>query len=276
MKLSWKAPLLWSSAKPWGTLFIYSIHSIVHPSSNIILSIYFNNKNRAALAPRNIFAVPDADTFTSADGHAGVEATVKVSAGTLFPIPAGFCFLETPALFIPIGAIASVELARATGVSSTFDLYVHCKDGSTREFSQISRLEIGAIEGYIRATGLAVGPPPGSESDVEENENEEEGRQREGDGVGAVESDSDDPDDEDFNPLPKKKKQKQENKVEKEDNEEDAEVVAVEEEEDDDDSDDDSDDSDSDGSVEMVSEDEFSMGQFKNMVEKEKGGGGGA
>ena len=52
-----------------------------------------------------------------------------------------------PPTFLPRAAIQSVELARAGGGSSTFDLYVHCRDGSTTEFSSIPRNEIGPLEG---------------------------------------------------------------------------------------------------------------------------------
>lgn len=244
----------------------------------------------AALSPAEVFAVPDADTFTSFDGHSGIGAYVKASGGFLFPVPAGLCFLETPASFIPKAAIASVELARANGASSTFDLYVHCKDGSIREFSQISRCEVPAIERYIRSTGLAMGAPI-------ESEDEGDGGSKGGD-VGGSDSDSDDPEDEDFNPEKrsdksdggrKRKRQKTVaakegaeagNKVNNEEQGADGDMKDGEEEEEYEGSDSesdsgsgsgsDSDDSDSDdGSVEIVSEDEFSMGQLRDMM---KGG----
>ena len=249
----------------------------------------------AALSPAEVFAVPDANTFTSSEGHSGVGAYVKASGGFLFPVPAGLCFLETPASFLPLASISSVELARANGASSTFDLYVHCKDGSTKEFSQISRSEVPAIENYIRATKLDVGAPV--ESD-DEDHNANSGAQG-GDANGS-DSDSDDLDDEDFNPEessdeegggPKKKRRKIGGGGIKDGGEEggskaskggektgDVATVAVADDEeaeegdyesDDDDSDNSDSDSD-DGSVEMVSEDEFSMGQFRGMVEEGK------
>lgn len=70
-----------------------------------------------------------------------------------------------PSVFIPTATIRSVELARANGASSTFDLYVHCSDGATHEFSNISRLEVGPIQAFIQAAGLRTGPADGSDSE---------------------------------------------------------------------------------------------------------------
>ena len=47
-----------------------------------------------------------------------------------------------PQLFIPLSDVRTVEVARATGGSSTFDLYVYLNDGTAHEFSQISRQEL--------------------------------------------------------------------------------------------------------------------------------------
>ncbi len=256
----------------------------------------------AALSPRQVFAAPNAELFTSSEGHAAVQTTIKASPGNLFPLAEGLCFLETPATFLPLSSITSIEFARANGASSTFDLYIHLKNGNTMEFSTISRSELPALENYVRSTKLAVGPPAGS-SDEEEGEEAEDGV----DGSGGkrkagADSDSDDPDDEDFNPIdssdeeekdggkkkkekqPKMKKQKKDD-VETaagvegdagvdDDEEEEEEAESDSSDDDESDSDDSSDDSDDDGSVEIVSEDEFSMGQLQNMMKSEKRGSG--
>ena len=206
--------------------------------------------------------------FTSADGDAGVGATIKANSGFLYPIPAGLCFLESPATFIPKEEIASVELARANGASSTFDVYCHLKNKSTVEFSQISRVEVGYVDAYITRNGLTKGPPAYSDSD---SDDDGDGEQEKATEVGGEkrkkdeESDSDDPDDEDFNPFAKKqtKRKEKEEKVEKKEEEEEDDSSAS-------DSESDSDDDDDSGDVEIVSEDEFSLGQLKGMVEKEK------
>jgi hypothetical protein len=257
----------------------------------------------AVLSPRQVFAAPNAELFTSSEGHAAVQTTIKVSQGNLFPLAEGLCFLETPATFLPLSTITSVEFARANGASSTFDLYIHLKNGTTMEFSTISRSELPAIENYVRSTKLAVGPPAGSSDDEEEDAaaEGEDGAEDGGNGkrkaAAAADSDSDDPDDEDFNPVdssdeeeeedgkkekPKKKKHRKETAVEgvvegvddagKANDEEEA-AESDDSDEDDSSSDDDSDSSDDDGSVEIVSEDEFSMGQLKAMITTEKRGG---
>lgn len=52
-----------------------------------------------------------------------------------------------PQLFIPHSRIASIELMRAGGTSSTFDLVVHLSGGHTQEFGMLSRSEVAGIEG---------------------------------------------------------------------------------------------------------------------------------
>lgn len=259
----------------------------------------------AVLSPRQVFAAPNAELFTSSEGHAAVQTTVKVSQGNLFPLAEGLCFLETPATFIPLSSITSVEFARANGASSTFDFYIHLNNGNTFEFSTISRSELPAIEKYVRSTKLAVGPPAESSDDEKEaagdagedagDAGDGSGKRKAGGGAGAA-SDSDDPDDEDFNPIessdgegedgehrtkqPKKKKQKKETATAAEGIEGGKELNGEHEEEDEDEDEADSDstesdssdddDDDDDGSVEIVSEDEFSMGQLQNMMKSEK------
>ena len=47
-----------------------------------------------------------------------------------------------PQLFITLADVRTVEVARATGGSSTFDFYVYLNDGAAHEFTQISRQEL--------------------------------------------------------------------------------------------------------------------------------------
>jgi hypothetical protein len=196
-----------------------------------------------------------------------------------------------PAMFIPRADIRAVELARATGASSTFDLYVHCSGPTGRttiEFSNISRNEIASIEGWIRVADVAVGPTASSaEEDSDAAENGKDA------GAGGYSS-SDDSQDEDFAPSEsevsgarKGKKRSRKEKQNGADGEAKGKVVNRtrglrddhddgadggeeanrESEHDSDSSEDDSDESDS---VELVSEDEFSMGALHNMMEAEK------
>lgn len=92
-----------------------------------------------------------------------------------------------PATFIPKETIKSVELARANGTSSTFDLFVHCGNGLTIEFSNISRSEVPSIESYIRNMKFAIGSNPSSASDSESGD----GVDAEVDNGGADANDSD-------------------------------------------------------------------------------------
>jgi hypothetical protein len=202
-----------------------------------------------------------------------------------------------PATFIPKESIKSVELARANGTSSTFDLFVHCGDGLTIEFSNISRSEVPSIEDYIRTMKFTVGANPDSASETESG-----GNGGEQDGV-SDDDNSDDPEvrlfsglcyeflkgvaatvacagpslavvlhnvvtyaslypstqDEDFMPCTYKER-KQQNKRKRDSSEKQGEDFQS----DSDESDSDESDSDENGSsVELVSEDDFSMGQFE-------------
>ena len=73
------------------------------------------------------------------------------SAPTILPhgsfdhLASGYCLIRMygstaktqrpvqPALLLPLDDIGSVEFARAAGTSSTFDLLLHARDGSTHE-----------------------------------------------------------------------------------------------------------------------------------------------
>ncbi len=68
-------------------------------------------------------------------------------------MPRPFLRHAQPATFIPRAAIRSVEFVRAGGTSSTFDFYVHRRDGGLQEFGNISRNELGALEGGHGALG---------------------------------------------------------------------------------------------------------------------------
>ncbi len=65
-----------------------------------------------------------------------------------------------PQLFIPHSAVASIELMRAGGTSSTFDLVVHLKGGHAQEFGMLSRSEVAGIEGegLVPWGALPAGP----------------------------------------------------------------------------------------------------------------------
>ena len=52
-----------------------------------------------------------------------------------------------PALYLPHSAIRSMELMRAGGTSSTFDLVVHLCGGGVQEFGMVPREEAAGIEG---------------------------------------------------------------------------------------------------------------------------------
>lgn len=172
-------------------------------------------------------------------------------------------FLLQPATFIPLEAIRAVELARASGASSTFDLYVHfcLKKGekSTIEFSNICRNEITSIERWIRHLNISIGP---TASSAEESDSE-----------GGNSASSDDASDEDFAPsesesdaerASSKKRRKLKNEIiegslasSEENNKGPESSSSI------------SNSSEDDSSVELVSEEDFSMGALQNLMADE-------
>lgn len=116
--------------------------------------------------PPEAFISPDPDVFTSATGgNLAVAANNKVAAGYLFPLPDALCFVERPALLVRHADISCVELGRANGVSSTFDLIITLnkqpgeKGGQMLEFGQIDRSDLGRIQSYIAARRLPTSLP---------------------------------------------------------------------------------------------------------------------
>lgn len=136
------------------------------------------------------------------------------------------------------------------------------------EFSNISRLEVSAFEGYVRTAKLIVGPTASSGEEDESGEKSDAG-----------EDSDDDPEDEDFNPVessdddtqrPRKRRRGGNSPVEASDRgmtDIEQEAIENEEEEFEDSDDDESDDS---GEVELVSEEEFSMGRLQDLMEEER------
>lgn len=70
-----------------------------------------------------------------------------------------------PQIFIPLEQIKAVDFARASGMSQTFDVHVHLREGGLQEFSQIPQNEATGLQQYMAKQGVAVGgadQPPAS------------------------------------------------------------------------------------------------------------------
>ncbi|KAK9807931.1 hypothetical protein WJX73_004210 [Symbiochloris irregularis] len=125
------------------------------------------------------FASPSPQVFATSTGALAVEAVVKVSQGYLYPLADALCFLEKPALYIPLSEVEAMELSRAGGVSSTFDLVVQMKAGNSQEFSNLPKAELGPVQQYIAAHGFAASSrqegavaqePPASDDSSEDSD----------------------------------------------------------------------------------------------------------
>ena len=146
--------------------------------------------------------------FAGVGGGGCVKANVKFNQGFLFCLPDGLAFVDRPALWLPFDDLADLQLARAEGVGSSFDLIVSLepeKDGAdgdrspsrageSFEFANISRDELDGVRRYLAKTcseggegaggaGARVGGD-GAEDDAEDS--------------ARADSDDDDSDDEDF------------------------------------------------------------------------------
>ena len=137
--------------------------------------------------------------FAGVGGGGCVKANVKFNQGFLFCLPDGLAFVDRPALWLPFDDLADLQLARAEGVGSSFDLIVSLepeKDsndspscaGESFEFANISREELDGVRRYLAKTcsegaGARVGGD-GAEDDADDS--------------ARADSDDDDSDDEDF------------------------------------------------------------------------------
>lgn len=205
------------------------------------------------------FCSPNLAVYCAAGGAVGVQACVKARTGILFPLPAAFCFLEAPALFVPHSEVRCAELLRASGTSHTFDVALHLRDGSLLEFGQLAREEAGRMQEYLSRCKLLGEPGSGGEGES---------------GSGGEDDDSVDSQDQDFDPESRSS------------GEEGGACKARGRGAasgpgagggDGSDSDDDepsggssADGSDSDGSVELVSEDEFTTRQLRSVLDEEQ------
>jgi hypothetical protein len=120
----------------------------------------------------------------------------------LFCLPDGFAFVDRPALYLPFDDLADLQLARAEGVGSSFDLIVSRVEptsgrgaaesrsqGDAFEFANISREELDGVRRYL------------AKNCSEKGEGEAGGKNAEGDDDDAFDArsdDDDDSDDEDF------------------------------------------------------------------------------
>ena len=136
--------------------------------------------------------------FAGVGGLGCVKANVKFNQGFLFCLPDGFAFVDRPALYLPFDELEDLQLARAEGVGSSFDLIVSRVEptsgrgaaesrsqGDAFEFANISREELDGVRRYL------------AKNCSEKGEGEAGGKNAEGDDDDAFDARSDDDDDDD-------------------------------------------------------------------------------
>jgi hypothetical protein len=100
--------------------------------------------------------------FAGVGGRGCVKANVKFNQGFLFCLPDGFAFVDRPALYLPFDDLADLQLARAEGVGSSFDLIVSRVEptsGARRGGVEESRRRVRVREHQPRGAGRRAAVP---------------------------------------------------------------------------------------------------------------------
>lgn len=159
--------------------------------------------------PPSAFLAPDGAVFRGSKGGPSVRAAVRTDQGFAFPLRSALAFVKKPAMLLPTGALAAVELRRTEGGSSTFDAVLHFVAGAKApdlqtplELSSLPRDELPPLKAWLAACGVAMGAGDvdapvrrggggdGAESGSSESEEEQ----------GDDDDDSDSDADDDFDP----------------------------------------------------------------------------
>ena len=132
-----------------------------------------------------------AKVFAGTGNKGCVPANVKFNAGHLFCLDDGFAFVDRPATYLPFDDIEGMQLQRAEGVSSSFDIVVTPEGGGAAlEFANIPREELDGIRAYLAKRCSEAG-----EGQRGDEDNGSDGGVA--DALANAESDEDDTDDED-------------------------------------------------------------------------------
>jgi hypothetical protein len=100
--------------------------------------------------------------FAGVGGLGCVKANVKFNQGFLFCLPDGFAFVDRPALYLPFDELEDLQLARAEGVGSSFDLIVSRGADERRRRSggvEESRRRVRVREHQPRGAGRRAAVP---------------------------------------------------------------------------------------------------------------------
>ncbi|XP_034399324.1 FACT complex subunit SSRP1a isoform X1 [Cyclopterus lumpus] len=92
-------------------------------------------------------------------GHSGVQCitcSYKASSGLLYPLERGFIYVHKPPVHLRFEEISSVNFARGTTTTRSFDFEIETKQGNQFTFSSIEREEYGKLFDFVNAKKLNI------------------------------------------------------------------------------------------------------------------------
>ncbi|XP_041958896.1 FACT complex subunit SSRP1 isoform X2 [Alosa sapidissima] len=92
-------------------------------------------------------------------GHSGAQCitcSYKASSGLLYPLERGFIYVHKPPVHLRFEEISSVNFARGTTTTRSFDFEIETKQGSQYTFSSIEREEYGKLFDFVTAKKLSI------------------------------------------------------------------------------------------------------------------------
>ncbi|XP_031718731.1 FACT complex subunit SSRP1a isoform X1 [Anarrhichthys ocellatus] len=92
-------------------------------------------------------------------GHSGAQCitcSYKASSGLLYPLERGFIYVHKPPVHLRFEEISSVNFARGTTTTRSFDFEIETKQGNQYTFSSIEREEYGKLFDFVNAKKLNI------------------------------------------------------------------------------------------------------------------------
>ncbi|KAL2097366.1 hypothetical protein ACEWY4_006573 [Coilia grayii] len=92
-------------------------------------------------------------------GHSGVQCitcSYKASSGLLYPLERGFIYVHKPPVHLRFEEISSVNFARGTTTTRSFDFEIETKQGAQYTFSSIEREEYGKLFDFVTSKKLSI------------------------------------------------------------------------------------------------------------------------
>ncbi|XP_063075712.1 FACT complex subunit SSRP1 [Engraulis encrasicolus] len=92
-------------------------------------------------------------------GHSAahcITCSYKASSGLLYPLERGFIYVHKPPVHLRFEEISSVNFARGTTTTRSFDFEIETKQGGQYTFSSIEREEYGKLFDFVTSKKLTV------------------------------------------------------------------------------------------------------------------------